>query len=369
MTDNFSLESLPELQEDTRVFLASAIKSQLVKIEDLRRIMGLLHAEGDDFSSKHVAKAFVHAGALSHWQSEQLRRGKKRGFFLGDFLLRKPLGRGGQCVVYLATHQIMKRSVALKILPADETSKAAVASRFQREARIASQLNHPNVVCVYEFGVCEKKSFLAMEYVEGGNLHEAVKRGGAMSYLYALEICHQVAIGLAHVHERNIVHRDLKPTNILLSTDGAIKIIDMGLAKAENDEFEGLDPSRLLGTADYVAPEQIVNSSGVDARADLYALGCTLYFLLTGQPPFPDDDVDRQLAKHQVAEIPDVRAIRSDCPTGLVDLLSRMMAKQPEQRPRSASELLRQIKHVRTSIAERHEIDETMPPGETLFDG
>lgn len=369
MPEPFSLESLPELDEDTRIFLASAVQSQLVAIEEVRRIMGLLHSQGDDFSAKHVAKAFVHSGLVTHWQSEQLRRGKKRGFVLGDFLLRKPLGRGGQCVVYLAAHRIMKRSVALKILPADESKKPAVAERFRREARVASQLNHPNVVCVYEFGECDKKYFLAMEFVEGDNLHEAVVRSGAMSYSFALDVIKQAATGLAHIHERQIVHRDLKPTNILLSTQGTVKIIDLGLARAENDEFEGLDPKRLLGTADYVAPEQIKNSADVDARADLYALGCTLYFLLAGEPPFPGDDVDRQLLDHQTAPIPDIRAIRSDCPTGLVDLLSRLLAKKPEERPRSAAELLKQIQHVRISITERYQVDSGLPPGETLFDG
>ncbi|MGB7344226.1 MAG: serine/threonine-protein kinase, partial [Pirellulaceae bacterium] len=358
MSDHFSLESLPELADDTRIFLASAVQSQLVKIGEVRRIMGLLHTQGDDFSAKHVAKSFVHAGAMTHWQSEQLRRGKKRGFFLGDFLLRKPLGRGGQCVVYLALHQVMQRQVALKIMPSEEASKAPVATRFRREARVASQLNHPNVVCVYEFGDCDKKLFLAMEYVEGDNLHEAVDKNGAMSYLFALDVIKQITQGLAHIHDRQIVHRDLKPTNVLLSTEGTVKIIDLGLARAENDEFEGLDPNRLLGTADYVAPEQIVNSADVDARADLYSLGCSLYFLLTGKPPFPGKDVEKQLADHQTAPIPDIRSLRNDCPQAMVDLLSRLLAKRPDDRPRSATELLRQIRHVRVSVKERHRIDD-----------
>jgi serine/threonine-protein kinase len=368
MADHFSLESLPELDEDTRVFLASAVKSNLVSMDEMRRLMKLLYDQGDDFSAKHVAKSFVHAGALTHWQSEQLARGKKRGFFLGDFLLRKPLGRGGQCVVYLAKHRIMERSVALKILPAEEASRTAVANRFQREARVASQLNHPNVVCVYEFGECEKKYFLAMEYIEGDNLQEAVARGGAMSYLFALDVIRQAAKGLSHIHNRQIVHRDFKPSNVLLRTDGVVKVIDMGLAKAKNDEFEGLDPARLLGTAEYVSPEQILDSRTANAQSDLYSLGCTFYFLLTGQAPYPGKDVDAQLAAHQIAPIPDPRAIRHDCPTGLVDLLTRLLAKKPQDRPRSAKELVRQIDHLRISITERLKVDEMTPPGETVID-
>ncbi len=369
MSEPFSLESLPELADDTRLFLASAVKSQLVTIEEIRRLMELLHDQGDSLSAKHVAQSFVHAGAVTHWQSEQLLRGKKRGFLLGDFLLRKPLGRGGQCVVYLATHRIMRRQVALKILPPDESKKAPVAERFRRETRVASQLNHPNVVCVYEYGQCNNKCFLAMEYVEGGNLHEAVSRSGAMSYLFAIDVIQQAAQGLSHIHERQVVHRDLKPTNILLSTQGRVKIIDLGLAKVENDEFEGLDSKRLLGTAGYVAPEQIVNSAEVDARADLYSLGCTLYYLLTGKPPYRDDDASQQLVKHQTAPVPDVRAIRSDCPMALVDLLIRLLSKKPTDRPRTAAELLREIQHVRVSITQRHQVDETLPASETLFDG
>ena len=189
-----------------------------------------------------------------------------------------------------------------------------------------------------------------------------------MSYLFALDVIRQAAKGLSHIHNRQIVHRDFKPSNVLLRTDGVVKVIDMGLAKAKNDEFEGLDPARLLGTAEYVSPEQILDSRTANAQSDLYSLGCTFYFLLTGQAPYPGKDVDAQLAAHQIAPIPDPRAIRHDCPTGLVDLLTRLLAKKPQDRPRSAKELVRQIDHLRISITERLKVDEMTPPGETVID-
>ena len=198
----------------------------------------------------------------------------------------------------------------------------------------------------YDFSEADGKLFIVMEYIEGIDLHRAIVRDGLMSPATSLDAIVQTTDALAHAHQRGIVHRDIKPSNLLLRSDGTIKVSDMGLARIGWTMDAKDSPNRLTGTADFIAPEQAIDSQSVDARADIYSLGCTWFFLLTGKPPYSGSSVAQRLAKHQTAPVPTVSAIRSDCPAAISSLIQRMMAKRPAERPASAAELLEQLKRI-----------------------
>ena len=334
MTNDTSTTQSPALDKRTQAFVRCCLGSKLVEIDDIKKVVASLMVESGDFSPERIADGMVGAGMLTRWQSDKLLSGHNRGFHLGSYKLLRPLGRGGMGVVYLGEHDVMKRLMALKIMPPEASEDPRRVDRFKQEARAAAQLDHQNIVRAYDFAEASGKLYIVMEYVDGIDLQKAVIRDGTMNVSAAMDILTQTATGLAHAHERGIVHRDVKPSNIILRTDGMVKISDMGLARIGWAGADGLDQKkRLMGTADYVAPEQAIDSTSVDARADIYSLGCTFYFLLTGVAPFEAETVSQRLAKHQTAPVPDVRESCPDCPAAIADLLKRMMAKRPEDRP------------------------------------
>lgn len=340
----------PVLDDATRSFVKRALSASLVELDDLKKVVVSLMADQTVFTPKRLAEGMIGAGVLTQWQATKLLSGKSKGFYLGSYRLLRPLGRGGMGVVYLGEHYVMKRLMALKILPPEATADPRRIKRFQDEAKACAQLDHPNIVRAYDFAEAGGKLYIVMEYVDGIDLHHAVARDGRMSVAEALDALTQAAAGLAHAHERGIIHRDIKPSNLMLRTDGVVKVSDLGLARIGWVDGED-ENKRLMGTADFVAPEQAINSKSVDARADIYSLGCTLYFLLTGKAPFEGASVPQRLAKHQTAPVPDVRTLRPDCPAAIAELLMRMMAKRPEDRPKSAVELLTQLKRLGSSSA------------------
>ena len=209
-----------------------------------------------------------------------------------------------------------------------------------------AQLDHRNIVRAYDFSEAGGKLYIVMEYVDGIDLQQVVARDGVMAFSNAMDVLIQATEGLAHAHQRGIIHRDIKPSNLLLCSDGLLKVSDFGLARIGWSIDDESEKRRLMGTADFVSPEQAINSKTVDARADIYSLSCSLFFLLTGRSPYQGDTVARRLAKLQTAAIPDIRSIRSDCPAAIAELAMRMMAKRPEDRPKSAVELLTQLKRL-----------------------
>lgn len=337
----------PVLNDETRGFVRRVIGAGLVHVDDVKKVVVSLMADDDRFSPQRLADGLVGAGVLTQWQARKLLHGKGRGFHLGSYRLLKPLGKGGMGVVFLARHQVMNRQMALKILPSEASSDPRRIERFKEEARASAQLDHKNIVQAFDFAESDGKLFIVMEYIDGIDLHRVIARDGPMSFGSALDAILQTTEGLAHAHQRGIIHRDIKPSNLLLRSDGVLKVSDMGLARIGwNDTASPENPGRLTGTADFVAPEQAINSRTVDARADIYSLGCAWYFLLTGQPPFKGDTVHARLAKHQTQPAPDVRQTRSDCPAAMAELIARMMSKQPRERPASAVELLGQLQRL-----------------------
>lgn len=283
-----------------------------------------------------VAARMVEEGLLTQFQATQLLGGKWRGFIVaGKYRLLEPVGAGGMGQVFVCEHLRMGSLVALKMLAAERVGGPATVERFEREARAAAALNHPNLVRAFDVDEADGIHFLVMEYVHGASLQKL----GKLPPNRAIEYARQAALGLAHAHAAGLVHRDVKPGNLLVDAAGTVKVLDLGLARFAADHRDKLTDEQnreaILGTADYLSPEQAVDSTAVDARADLYSLGCTLFFLLTGTPPFAGGTVAETLIRHQTRPLPalDVPGL----PDGFEEFLRRMAAKNPADRPASAS--------------------------------
>ena len=250
-----------------------------------------------------------------------------------------PLGKGGMGKVFLAEHVTMNRRVALKIVPRSIDKDPVSLDRFFAEARAIAALDHPNIVQAYSVDNEMDRYFIVMEYVDGQDLQRLVEVGGPLEFERAANYLGQAAEGLAHAHARNLVHCDIKPSNLLVNNQGVVKILDLGLARLnQSDEPRG-DGQTVLGTVDYMSPEQGLDGSDFDHRADIYSLGCTLYFLLTGHPPFPEGNTLQRIAKHQTQEPRDLLAERPGTPAKLAEICRRMMAKQPSDRFQSMQEV------------------------------
>ncbi len=253
------------------------------------------------------------------------------------------IGAGGMGVVFLARHRLMDRRVALKVLRPALLERPAAVERFQQEVRLAARLSHPNIVTALDADNAGDVHFLVMEYVEGQTLDRVLAERGRLPWQEVCAWIEQAARGLQHAGERGMVHRDLKPSNLMLTPEGTVKILDFGLGRfaSEQADLTALTPAdALLGTPDYLAPEQAQAPKSADTRADIYSLGCTMYHLLTGQTPFAGEPVLQQLLAHQQREPAPLSQFRSDVPPGLFKVLQRMMAKDPAQRFQTANELM-----------------------------
>ena len=318
-------------------FVAVVRKSGLVTDDRLNpEVDRLASGPAAPTTPDQMAAALVRAGLLTRFQARQLKLGRYKRFTIaGKYRLLELLGVGGMGAVYLCEHVLMKRLVAVKVLPAESLSDPSNLERFYREARAVAALNDPNVVRAYDIDQSEGLHFLVMEYVDGVSLQEIVARFGPLDPVRAATYTAQAANGLQHAGDLGMVHRDIKPANLLLDRTGVIKILDMGLARFFNDKQDNLtakyDEKSVLGTADYLAPEQTI-SSCVDIRADIYALGGTLYFMLTGKSPVPEGTVAQKLVFHQTKTPAPVEATRADVPAGLLTVLRKMMAKDPADR-------------------------------------
>ena len=269
-------------------FLNVVKQSGLIPAEKLKRYLDQLREAGVPLDrAKTIADTLVDAELLTRWQADKLLQGKHKGFFLGKYRLLSLLGRGGMSSVYLAEHVLMRRRCAIKVLPSKRVADSSYLARFHREAQAVAALDHPNIVRAYDVDKEVDRDteihFLVMECVDGRSLQEIVQKDGPVDPVEAAGYIRQAADGLAHAHAAGMVHRDIKPGNLLVDKNGQIKILDLGLARLfveDNPDEEALTirhDEKVLGTADYLAPEQALDSHRVDARADLYSLGCTLY--------------------------------------------------------------------------------------------
>src|SRR5579884_946708 len=295
-----------------------------------------------------LAALLVRDGILTRFQAEQLLAGKVRGFVIGRYRVLDKIGAGGTGMVFLARHTQMDRRVALKILPTDRSDDPVARGRFRREAQAVAALNHPNIVRAYDIDLDAKPPFFVMEFVDGVSLQELVARQGRLEVGQAVDYARQTAAALEHAHQAGLVHRDVKPANLLVTADGVVKLLDLGLARFHKEEDDGLteryEQGAVLGTVDYLAPEQAQNCHAADIRADVYALGGTLFFLLTGQPPFAGGTLRQKLIWHQIKPAPPVTEARPEVPAGLAAVVARMLAKEPGERFQTPAEVIRALR-------------------------
>ena len=292
--------------------------------------------EGLPAESREASDSMVRDGLLTAFQAEQFQLGKWRGFTIGKYKLLERVGVGGMGQVFLCEHMFMKRRVAIKVLPPAKADQPAALGRFYREARAAGSLEHPNIVRTHDIDQDGNLHFIVMEYVDGANLLDIVKRFGPLNLGRAVHYIRQVAFGLDFAFRGGIIHRDIKPGNILVDRVGATKLLDLGLARFYKDTTDMLtvkyDDKIVLGTADYVAPEQVANSHAVDVRADIYALGASFYFVLAGHPPFPTGTVSQKLLWHRTKDPTPIRQIRPEVPEGIAAIVAKMMHKDLNRR-------------------------------------
>jgi serine/threonine protein kinase len=290
-----------------------------------------------------AAALLVAQNTLTKFQAVQLLAGRHKGFRIGAYTILDLLGRGGMGAVYLAEHVALHRKVAVKVLvPAKEDDQKLAMVRFQREARAAAALDHPNIVRIFDVANHQGVPYLVMEYVEGETLQAVIDRDGPIPYTTATEYIAQAAAGLQHAHEKGFVHRDIKPGNLIRDNAGSIKILDMGLARSvnPNDQLTAkLDQGAVVGTADFIAPEQAINNPAVDIRADIYSLGASLFALIIGKPPF-EGNTTQKLLQHQLRTAPTLDSVDATLPRGLGAVVDKMLAKKPEERYQTPAEVI-----------------------------
>jgi serine/threonine-protein kinase len=320
------------------------LKSQLADQESLDKALAAIREEfGGSLPSDAVqlAKSLQKHKIVTRWHCEKLLVGKYKGFFLGKHKLLGHIGSGGMSSVYLAEHMKMHDLRAIKVLPQSKLGKSSYLARFQQEAKAIASLNHPNIVRAHDIDNQGDTHYIVMEYVDGDDLQTIVKKKGPLPYSKVAEYMAQAARGLQHAHDIGLIHRDIKPANILINSAGKVKILDLGLALFADEAQASLTidfNDKVLGTADYLAPEQALNSHKVDHRADLYGLGCTMYYLLTGQAPFPDGTIAQRIARHQREMPKEIRKIRPGVPGELEGICWKLMQKDPKFRYASAAQ-------------------------------
>jgi len=325
-------------------FLELVKKSQLAEPE---KIESAIKKIGDSHGGKlpsdviELAKLLQREKIITAWHTEKLLQGKYKGFFLGKYKLLGHIGSGGMSSVYLAEHMKMHDYRAIKVLPPSKLSKSSYLARFQQEAKAIASLNHPNIVRAYDIDNQGDTHYIVMEFVDGEDLQTIVKKNGPIAFELVANYVAQAARGLQHAHDSGLIHRDVKPANVLIRKDGRVKLLDLGLALFTDEDKASLTidhNDKVLGTADYLAPEQALNSHSVDHRADLYGLGCTMYYMLTGNPPFPEGSIAQRIAKHQKIMPTEIRKLRPQCPGELEGICWKLLQKEPKYRYANAAQ-------------------------------
>ena len=342
----------PERPKTLEQFIQLLTASGLVTAEAFANFMAGLPADERPADAPSAAHGLVESDLLTFYQASVLLDGRARGLVMGAYVILEKIGEGGMGMVFKARHQRMKRVVALKILPPSMTSSEDAIQRFHREVEVAAKLQHPNIAAAYDAGESDGIHFLVMEYVDGPNLSSYVKQVGPLPVAIATNLTIQTARGLAHAHEQGVVHRDIKPGNLLVNSSGDVKIMDMGLAalntsmESDEERQELTQSGRVMGTVDYMAPEQAVDARSVDFRADIYSLGCTLHYLLSGRPMAPEGTLTQKLLWHQSEPIPSLHDVTPSAPPSLDEAFRKMLAKSPEDRQTSMTVIANQLQHV-----------------------
>jgi response regulator RpfG family c-di-GMP phosphodiesterase len=332
---------------DAEAFLNKILNLRLVEPGAVRSFLveRTGQPEGID-TAERLTEVLVQGGLLTNYQVERVNCGVTHGLVLGNYRVLDCIGQGGMGVVFLAEHRMMKRQVAVKVLPVDDDCDVGLRARFYAEMRGQAELQHANVVMAFDAGEIDPPEphtpglvYLVMEHVDGQDLERHVLKHGPCDVARACDFIRQAACGLQAAHDRHLVHRDLKPSNLLLSKNGQVKLVDFGLARQFCSRLT--DPRSLLGSVEFMAPEQSHDPSAVGKSADIYGLGATLFWLLTGQPPYPfAKTVGAVLRKLQQDPPRRVRELKPDVPAALDELVAHMLDRDPTRRPAAPVEVM-----------------------------
>lgn len=340
----------PSIEE----FVQDIASVGLLAAEELAAFQANLPEDRRPSSAEDLARALVAAGKLTKYQAGVAYQGEAKRLFLGDYVLLEQIGSGGMGKIYKALHSRMDRIVALKVMAARVVRDEAAVKRFLKEVKVAARLTHPNVVIAFDAGKDRGVHYLVMEYVDGSDLSQLVKQQGPLPVERAVDCILQASRGLAYAHAQGVIHRDIKPHNLLLDRRGTVKVLDLGLAHVEDAASGELaeNAEQLMGTIDYMSPEQAQGRSRVDVRTDVYSLGCTLWYLLTGTRMYEGSQPIERVKKHRDQPIPILNERRGDVPIGLEQVFRRMVAKRPEDRHRTMDELVGDLEAIQTALPE-----------------
>jgi serine/threonine protein kinase len=303
-----------------------------------------------DTGADALISKLIKDGCVTEYQAEKFRTGQSSEIYFGDYIVIDKLGQGGMGTVLLAKHRRMDRKVAIKVLPVTALESKDAVARFYQEVKVAARLNHPSVVHAYDAGEHRGFHYLVMEYVEGHDLSKVLSQLGIIPAPLALDYISQVASGLEYAHRKGVIHRDIKPSNLLLDYEGQVKILDMGLARIADTVDQQLSTQltttgQMMGTVEYMSPEQAEDTRSADVRSDIYSLGCTMYRLMTGQSPFSRETIVKTILAHRSAAIPTINT-GCDNEIAINQLFQKMVAKKPEQRFQTVTNLLEAIRQL-----------------------
>jgi len=330
------------------VFRRSALASGLLSVEQILEAEAALRAGGGgvgtwtDVGDEALAAKLVELGRINRWQAEQLKAGRSK-FNLGPYVVLESIGQGGMGQVFKAEHRLMGRIVAVKVLPRHRATPDAIAS-FTREIRAQAQFDHENLVRAFDAGHDGNVHFLVTEFVPGTDLRKLLRTRGKLSMQDAATIISQAARGLAHAHSRGLVHRDVKPGNLLVTPEGQTKVSDLGLASFLGvEDVDDPRAGRIVGTADYLSPEHITSPSNLLPASDIYSLGCTLYYAVTGKVPFPGG-TSRDKARRHCEETPlNPRRFNLELTDEFIDVIAAMMEKDVTKRFQTGTEVAQRL--------------------------
>ena len=333
------------------VFQHSALISDLVTQEQMKDALDALvdaqrASEGVEVlqvevSDEQLADQLVYNGVISEYQAEQLKSGRTK-FNLGPYVITGWIGQGGMGQVFKGEHMVLGRVSAIKVLPLDKTTDYAI-SNFHREIKLQARMDHPNLVRAYDAGHDGKVHFLVTEYVPGHDLRRLIRNQGKLTVAEAAGVVMQIAQGLYYAHQQGLIHRDIKPGNILVTEDGTAKLSDLGLSGFVDNEIEDPRAGKIVGTADYLAPELIRNPREVSTVTDIYSLGCTLYYSITGKVPFPGGSAKEKARRHLNEHPWHPRQFSTDVSEEFVERIADMMEKDPQKRIQSAEEVANRL--------------------------
>jgi len=344
--------SVAAVGEDFGRFVETVIETRLIEAPEIHAVAARLFPGGKRGGVEPLAAELIRLGKLTPYQAAAIRQGKTKGLVIGDYIVLSKIGSGGMGLVLKARHRRRDGTVALKLLPPSVSRDRAAVIRFRREAAAVAKFRHRNLVSAIDSGETHGLLFLVMEFVQGRDLSRIVKEKGTLSVAQAIDCIIQAARGLQEAHDHGIIHRDIKPANLLLDSAGTVKVLDLGLARINpTDEFIATSSSVLdltvsgaiVGTVDYMSPEQAYDPRMADGRSDIYSLGCTLHYLLTGRAPFGGQTFMERLLGHRERPIPYLCASRRDVPTDLDAAFHRLMAKSPEDRPQTMAAVIREL--------------------------